>query len=284
MFGLVNQLERLNGNLLSPQRASLLIVEANNLILRLHAVIDTSVDTTVDYQLQPIQVHAGRGRPRKELDPQLLKQALDLRFTLKEMSEMFGTQGVSIGPRSIRRRLVETHERQPWEPSNAFSPISDQQLGDQLEKLIAAQPHAGINMLLGGLRSRGIYVQRDRLEEIRRIRYPAREMVQTNAFPTRDKYHVAGPNSVWHHDGQHGLVNFGIVIHAFVDGFSRTITGIQASTNNLAQTVLALFLLAVSLYGLPSRLRGDRGGENVEVAREITRLRGAGRGSYLWGV
>lgn len=59
--------------------------------------------------------------------------------------------------------------------------------------------------------------------------------------------------------------------------------GIRASTNNKASTVLEMFLDAILAYGIPSRMRGDRGGENRDVAILMILLRGSDRGSYLWG-
>ncbi|KAJ3911879.1 hypothetical protein F5877DRAFT_22859, partial [Lentinula edodes] len=41
-----------------------------------------------------------------------------------------------------------------------------------------------------------------------------------------------------------GLICWGIVIHGFIDGYSRLITGLRASNNNRGQTVLSLFLSA----------------------------------------
>ncbi|KAK7015971.1 hypothetical protein R3P38DRAFT_2718683, partial [Favolaschia claudopus] len=39
-----------------------------------------------------------------------------------------------------------------------------------------------------------------------------------------------------------GLIRWGIVIHGFIDGYSRLITGLRASNNNRGSTVLLLFL------------------------------------------
>lgn len=61
------------------------------------------------------------------------------------------------------------------------------------------------------------------------------------------------------------------------------IVGMRASTNNTADTVLQLFVDAVESYGLPSRVRGDRGGENIKVAVYMIMRKGPGRGSFLWG-
>jgi hypothetical protein len=73
------------------------------------------------------------------------------------------------------------------------------------------------------------------------------------------------------------------VIHAFVDGYSRLVTAIRASCNNRAQTVLDLFLVGVNSFGLPIRVRGDHGAENLLVAAYMEEVRGIERGSYIWG-
>jgi len=60
-------------------------------------------------------------------------------------------------------------------------------------------------------------------------------------------------------------------------------TGLRASTNNKASTVLKMFLDAILAYGLPSRVRGDRGGENHDIAILMILLRGLYRASFMWG-
>lgn len=57
----------------------------------------------------------------------------------------------------------------------------------------------------------------------------------------------------------------------------------RASTTNNSRTVDTYFHRAVCRFGWPSRVRGDRGGENKCVAIAMIRHWGKNRGSYLWG-
>ena len=49
-------------------------------------------------------------------------------------------------------------------------------------------------------------------------------------------------------------------MHGGVDGFTRLPVYLTAGDNNKAETVLSLFLQAVAKFGLPSRVRSDKGG------------------------
>lgn len=73
------------------------------------------------------------------------------------------------------------------------------------------------------------------------------------------------------------------MIHGGIDGFSRLLVFLQASPNNMKSTVLRHFLAATSIYGLPSRVRVDHGGENNDICDLMELLQGRGRGSAIRG-
>lgn len=68
-----------------------------------------------------------------------------------------------------------------------------------------------------------------------------------------------------------------------MDGKTRMVVYLDASGDNTAESNCVSFMRAVSTYGIPSRTRSDKGGENVLIARFMLEQRGTGRASHICG-
>ena len=99
----------------------------------------------------------------------------------------------------------------------------------------------------------------------------------------RRVYNVQGPNHLWNIDTNHKLIRWNFVIAGGIDGFSRLVTFIECTNNNRAETVFECFMKGVNFYGLPLRVRTDKGLENIRIAEYMLAKRGENRGSILAG-
>ncbi len=124
-------------------------------------------------------------------------------------------------------------------------------------------------------------MQRNRVRESVLRLNPNRALSRWQQVISRRTYSVPGPNALWHIDGHHSLIRWRFVIHGSIDGFSRMVTFLSGSTNNKAGTVFQLFRRSTNEFGIPSRVRSDKGGENIQVCHFMISVRGPGRRS-LW--
>ena len=60
-----------------------------------------------------------------------------------------------------------------------------------------------------------------------------------------------------------------MVVHGGIDGFSRFIVFLTCNNNNKSETVAQLFEKAIHEYGVPDRIRTDKGGENIKVQLSV---------------
>ena len=224
----------------------------------------------------PPVIRTGRvGRPRLEISEAMLLQFRSLGFKWKHIADM-----LLVSRWTIRRRVVEFGLQE----TTGFSDMSDDEIDSLVRQFM--QEHGslvGFSMINGYLRSLGIRLQRQRVRSsIARVD-PVNVRLRWAVVVSRRAYSVPGPNSLWHIDGHHSLINWGFVVHGAIDGFSRCIVYLQCSTNNRSDTVGDLFLSATENYGWPSRVRTDYGGENVKVWELMEEARGTNRRSYLVG-
>lgn len=75
-------------------------------------------------------------------------------------------------------------------------------------------------------------------------------------------------------------MDFRFIFHGCIDGYSRLIIYVECENNNRGHTVLSLFERGVKRFGAPSRVRRDKGTENIAVANYMINTRGLNRGSW----
>ena len=216
-----------------------------------------------------------RGRPRLQIMEEQLLFLVESGFQVGVIASI-----MNCSRRTIERRLVEFGIT-----SHQFTHISDYDLDQVVGEINSLHPQSGERVIRGHLRSQGIHVQRERVRQSLHRIDPTGVELRARRVLRRRMYHVDSPNALWHLDGYHKLIRWRIVIHGAIDGYSRLIMYLRASTNNLASTVLSAFASAVDEFGLPSRIRIDRGGENVRVSEYMLEHpeRGPGRGSVIAG-
>ena len=236
---------------------------------------NTQCTSLAIYSLEkPPTIHTGlAGRPKLDVSENVILELRSLGFKWKDISDM-----LLISRWTLRRRVNEYGIQDITE----FLQLTDEQLDSHVSNFM--QQHGnlvGFSMTSGYLRSLGLRVQRDRIRaSISRVD-PSNVHLRWAVVVSRRTYSVAGPNSLWHLDGHHSLINWGFVVHGAIDGFSRLIVFLRCSTNNKSNTVKNLFLSATEQYEWPSRVRTDHGGENVQVWQLMEEMRGLNRGSYI---
>ncbi|CAI5655180.1 uncharacterized protein LOC109199126 isoform X2 [Oreochromis niloticus] len=214
--------------------------------------------------------------PLFDIERKQLQRQLSLGIPHKDISKHLG-----VSLKTVQRRIACWGLRR----KDLDNSVSDEDLDVIVSDIHHHHPNTGYKMILGHLRSRKILVTRRRvLASLRRVDPQGIQMRRFSLQTTRRRrYFVPAPNSMWHIDGNHKLIRWRVVVHGGIDGFSRLIVYLTATNNNRAQTVLESFMTAVQHYGIPSRVRSDKGGENILVARFMVAHCGLNRRSHIAG-
>ena len=215
----------------------------------------------------------GPGRPPLDINVENMELMREAEFTWDEIS-----QALLVSRTTLWRRL-----KQSGYDFRTYTDISDHELESVLNDLHRRYPHTGLIIMCGHLESLGIRVQRRGIKEMLQRIDPIGRSQRWHSVVRRRAYNVPGPNSLWHIDGHHSLIRWRFVIHGGIDGYSRLIVLSHASANNRANKVFNLFWKATKVFGVPSRVCSDKGGENIDVCYFMIMHRGAGRRSHTAG-
>ncbi|XP_071855216.1 uncharacterized protein [Apostichopus japonicus] len=263
------------GDIVSASAYDSLLSSLNRLVelvSRQAEVEESNADVTESFASTRVSSRQ-RGSPKFNITRAQLEFLIACRFSQKKIAEI-----LHVSSRTVSRRFKEFNL-----DTEDYSDMSTESLDETVQRLLAGNHRIGANTVVTLLHNEGIKVQRERVRESVRRVDPAGVACRSRRVLKRRAYKVHCPNSLWHLDGNHKLIRWRIVVHAGVDGFSRLITFMKASTDNRASTVFELFKEATKQYGTPSRIRCDNGGENTAVCQFMEEYHGTGRGSAIRG-
>lgn len=185
--------------LLPEENGSAITREIQHIIAQMVAEYEDSFYATVI---------RGRGRPALDIHEYQLRFLLENFFTMKDIAGMF-----SCSTRTIQRRLRDFG----IEP-NRFSDITDAQLDEAVNEIVACLPACGIRSVQSRLRADGVLLQRERVRESLHRVDPVGLETRLRRSLHRRQYCVPTPNALWHIDGYHKLIRWRFVIHGGIDG------------------------------------------------------------------
>jgi hypothetical protein len=174
------------------------------------------------------------GRPRIWIDPDFLRWAYSQRSTAS-ISQFLGVSRTTVRNALLEHGIVQPQDNpfarrrdsmanavpgplallDPNLPENPFtdpllvsytspvSNLSDEELDQHIFQIRRHFRQAGQSMLHGMLRNLGHQVPIQRIRDSLVRLDPVRRVFERIRIRRR-VYHVLGPNSLWHHDGQHG--------------------------------------------------------------------------------
>jgi len=158
-----------------------------------------------------------RGRPRKSVDPKILHDAFQKgrRISTTLLANVLG----------ISRKTLQARKKE-LEIDSSFDTISDADLDNLVQIYHKENPAGGRSYIMGHLRAtHALRIQRQRVvDAINRVDKLGQGMRQrVGKQKLRRVYSVPRPNALWHIDGHHKLIAWGIVLHGAADGYTHKV-------------------------------------------------------------
>jgi len=253
-------------------RYGILILDMDDSDTQLLAVIN-SIRYLAATMMDVVQRPRCTGATDIDISESRLMYFVERGFRICDIAAIFG-----CSRKTVERRMCSYG-------ISSFTPITNECLDHLVGEITTLLPRCGEKTIAGRLLARGIRIPRQRVRDSLLRVDPTGLQARCRNILQRRKYQVASPNALWHLDGYHKLIRWRLIIHGCIDGYSRLIVYLKISPNNCSSTVLKCFLEGIQEFGLPSRVRMDRGGENVQVAEYMLSHpnRGPGRGSSITG-
>ena len=147
---------------------------------------------------------SGPGRPAFEIQRSCIENLMEIKFTAAEIAAILGVSRSTVCRRMRQYGLSY---------STNYCCISDDDRDDIVRSISLQHPGCGSKMMEGHLRAQGVTLQQIRIRESLRRTDPEGTATRFYANIRRRVYDVTSPQSLWHIDGNHKLVQYAIDAH-----------------------------------------------------------------------
>ena len=165
-------------------------------LIRLRDIEDCINDSGVDHRIDN-EATAKPGRPRYCILQEHLEGMIHLGLDCPTIASLLG-----VSLRTLRRRMTDFN----LSIKDTYSSINELELELTIKSLKELYPNAGYRIMDGLLRVKGIKVTQNQLRDAMHSVDPDGILIRSSQCIQRRRYHVPGPQAMWHIDGCHKLV------------------------------------------------------------------------------
>ncbi|KAJ8048357.1 hypothetical protein HOLleu_00635 [Holothuria leucospilota] len=202
------------------------------------------------------------GRMARE---RLIKSYFNQGYAYKEIVAILYTRyNISLSVRQLKRILRE-HGLYRRKHLDRMEDVAI-----AIEELSTSGSLLGYRLMHHRIRcSYGLRTNRETVRQILGALDPDGVEARTSRRLRRRLYWAAGPNYIWHIDGNDKLIPYGFAIHGAIDGYSRKVIWLEVGPSNKDPSITAGYFLdwVRKLGGTALRIRMDPGTENGLTAQ-----------------